>query len=123
MAKYNLYLNGNTRIHVTGGNKKIGKGVFNISLLPSDEPLTKKDGTVINQSVSGISIKDLLNGKVKLVITIVNNGSLVDCKLNSGNSKCLLPNFVGQNRSKVENWLDGLTNNVNVKYIYINSNK
>ena len=47
MAKYNLYLNGNTRIHVTGGNAKIGKGVFNISLLPSDEPPTKKDGTIL----------------------------------------------------------------------------
>lgn len=47
MAKYNLYLNGENRIHITGGNKKIGKGVFNISLLPSDEPLTKKDGTVL----------------------------------------------------------------------------
>lgn len=47
MAKYNLYLNGNTRIHITGGNTKIGKGVFNISLLPSDEPLTLKNGTVL----------------------------------------------------------------------------
>jgi len=47
MAKYNLYMNGETRIHITGGNAKIGKGVFNISLLPSDEPLTKKDGTVL----------------------------------------------------------------------------
>ena len=52
MAKYNLYLNGNTRIHVTGGNAKIGKGVFNISLLPSDSPLTKKDGTVLT-NISG----------------------------------------------------------------------
>ena len=47
MSKYNLYLNGETRVHITGGNAKIGKGVFNISLLPSDEPLTKKDGTVL----------------------------------------------------------------------------
>ena len=45
MAKYNLYLNGMTRIHITGGNAKIGKGIFNISLLPSDSPITKKDGT------------------------------------------------------------------------------
>ena len=51
MAKYNLYLNGNTRIHVTGGNSKIGKGVFNISLLPSDELLTKKDGTILTNIV------------------------------------------------------------------------
>ena len=52
MAKYNLFLNGTTRIHVTGGNAKIGKGVFNISLLPSDSPLTKKDGTILT-NISG----------------------------------------------------------------------
>lgn len=52
MAKYNLYLNGTTRIHITGGNAKIGKGIFNISLLPSDAPLTKKDGTVLT-NISG----------------------------------------------------------------------
>ena len=47
MAKYNLYLDGTNKIHITGGNAKIGKGVYNISLLPSDTPLTKKDGTVL----------------------------------------------------------------------------
>ncbi len=51
MAKYDLYLNGENRIHITGGNAKIGKGVFNISLLPSDEPLTKKDGTQLTNIV------------------------------------------------------------------------
>ena len=51
MAKYNLYLNGETRIHITGGNTKIGKGVFNISLLPSDEPLKLKNGTELTNIV------------------------------------------------------------------------
>ena len=46
MAKYNLYLDGNNRVHVTGGNTKIG-GIYNISLLPSNEPLTLKNGTVL----------------------------------------------------------------------------
>ena len=47
MATYNLFLDGTNRIHITGGNTKIGRGVFNISLLPSDEPLQKKDGKVL----------------------------------------------------------------------------
>ena len=55
-AKYKLDLNGEARIHITGGNAKIGKGVFNISLLPSDEPLTKKDGTQLT------NIKGTCNG-------------------------------------------------------------
>jgi hypothetical protein len=45
MAKYNLYLNGENHVHISDGNKKLGNGVFNVSLLPSDKPLTKNDGT------------------------------------------------------------------------------
>jgi hypothetical protein len=45
MAKYNLYLNGENHVHISDGNKKLGNGVFNISLLPSDKPLIKNDGT------------------------------------------------------------------------------
>jgi len=56
MAKYDLYLDGTNRIHVTNGNKKIGEGVFNISLLPSDEPLTLKNGIALT------NIKGTCNG-------------------------------------------------------------
>ena len=79
------------------------------------------DGTIISQSVVGTSVKDLLDGKVKLVITIVNNGSLVDCLRDSSNSKCILPNFVGKTETDVENWINGIANNVSIKYIYIDS--
>lgn len=44
-TKYNLYLNGSNHVHISEGNKKLGNGVFNVSLLPSDKPLTKNDGT------------------------------------------------------------------------------
>lgn len=81
------------------------------------------DGTVLEQSIVGTSVKDLLAGKTKLVITIVNNGSLVDCQKDSKNSKCTLPNFIGKKRSNVENWVDGIANNINIKYIYVDSNK
>ena len=82
-----------------------------------------KDGTIISQSVVGVSVKELLNKKTKLVITIVNNGSLIDCRADSTNSKCSLPNFVGKNTNAVNNWVDGIANQVNIKYVYVESSK
>ena len=82
-----------------------------------------KDGTVVEQSIVGTSIKDLLSGKNKLVITIVNNGSLIDCVKNSENSNCVLPDFANKKRDDVENWLDGIANNLRIKYVYVDSNK
>ena len=82
-----------------------------------------KDGTVLEQSVTGVSVKDLLTKKIKLVITIVNNGSLVDCQKDSQNTKCILPNFTDKKKSDVEKWLEGIANNINIKYKYINSSK
>ena len=81
-----------------------------------------KDGYVLEQSVSNISVKELLDNKTKIVITIVNNGSLIDCQKDSKNSKCVLQNFVGKTKNDVEDWLDSLSSNVKVKYIYVNSN-
>ena len=85
--------------------------------------LDYKDGTVLEQSVTGVSVKDLLTKKIKLVITIVNNGSLVDCQKDSENEKCILPNFTNKKKSDVEKWLEGFANNINIKYKYINSSK
>ena len=42
---YYLYIDENTHIHVIQGNEKLGKSIWNISLLPGDDPLTLKDGT------------------------------------------------------------------------------
>lgn len=85
--------------------------------------LDYKDGTILEQSVTGVSVKDLLTKKIKLVITIVNNGSLVDCQKDSENEKCILPNFTNKKKSDVEKWLEGIANNINIKYKYINSSK
>ena len=85
--------------------------------------LDYKDGTVLEQSVTGVSVKDLLTKKIKLVITIVNNGSLVDCQKDSENEKCILPNFTNKKKSDVEKWLEGIANKINIKYKYINSSK
>lgn len=82
-----------------------------------------KDGTIISQSIVGTSIKDLLEHKKKLVITIVNNGSLVDCSTDSTNSVCSLPNFVGKKTSSVYNWNDKIANQINIKYVYVESDK
>ena len=80
-----------------------------------------KDGTVTDQTLIGSKVKDLIKNKKKLVITIVNNGSLVDCEKDSQNSQCILPNFVGEKEEDVVNWLDGLANNIKVKYVYMDS--
>ena len=85
--------------------------------------LDYKDGTILEQSVTGVSVKDLLTKKIKLVITIVNNGSLVDCQKDSENEKCILPNFTNKKKSDVEKWLEGIANKINIKYKYINSSK
>ncbi len=112
-----------------GKNKK---DVFNWLILISNnieleiklvENPNYKDGTVLGQSIVGVSVKDLLAGRKKLVITIVNNGSLVDCQKDSQNAKCILPNFVDRKKSDVENWLDEIANNVKIKYVYVNSVK
>ena len=81
-----------------------------------------KDGYVLEQSISNISVKELINNKTKLVITIVNNGSLIDCQKDSKNSKCVLQNFTGKTKNDVEDWLDSFSNNIKVKYAYVSSN-
>ena len=43
--KYEVYLTGDTHVHIQDGNRKLGKGIYTINLLAGDEPLTKKDGT------------------------------------------------------------------------------
>ena len=104
--------------------KWLNKIANNIEIeIKTTEDENIKDGTVLIQSISGVSIKDLISGKYKLVITIANNGSLVDCEKNPNNSKCVLPDFVGDTKSAVEKWLNKLTNNVKVKYVYVDSNK
>ena len=76
------------------------------------------DGTVLEQSISGISIKDLIEGKQKLEITLSNNGSLVDCSLDEENNRCVIPDFAGKTMQDVEDWLKLISNNVLVKYNY-----
>lgn len=47
-AKYNAYLDGDTHIHMSTKNAKLGTGVHNISLLPGARRLRKKDGTLLS---------------------------------------------------------------------------
>lgn len=51
-VKYELFLNGENHLHISGGNAKLGRGVYNISLLPSDKPLALKNGTQLT-NISG----------------------------------------------------------------------
>ena len=43
-AIYNIK---NNTIHISNGNHKLGRGLYNINLLPGDGPLYKKDGTLL----------------------------------------------------------------------------
>lgn len=82
-----------------------------------------KDGIILEQSIVGTSVKDLLAGRTKLVITIVNNGSLVDCQKDSQNTRCTMPDFMDKKKSDVENWLESIANHIKIKYAYVDSNK
>ena len=82
-----------------------------------------KDGVILEQSTVGTSVKDLLSGRTKLVITIVNNGSLVDCQKDSQNTKCILPNFIDRTKSDIDSWIEGIANHIKIKYAYVDSPK
>ena len=82
----------------------------------------EKEGIILEQSLVGVSVKELLDGKNKLVITISGKGALVDCLSDDSNSKCVIPNFVGKTKNDVVDWLNNISNNVKVKYVYRSSN-
>lgn len=44
---YPVFLTDETRLHVQDGNRKLGKGIYTINLLPGSGNLTLKDGTVL----------------------------------------------------------------------------
>ena len=43
--KVESYMNGDTHLHISNGNTKVGRGIYCVNTLAGDEPLTKKDGT------------------------------------------------------------------------------
>lgn len=44
-VQYETYLSDRTHLRVQNGNRKTGKGIYLVNLLPGDKPLSKKDGT------------------------------------------------------------------------------
>lgn len=46
-ALYEVYLTAETHLHVQDGNRKVGKGIYTVNLLPGSKPLTLKNGTVL----------------------------------------------------------------------------
>lgn len=50
-VKYKTYLTGETHLHVHNGNRKTGKGIYLVNLLPGSKLLSKKDGTVLTNIV------------------------------------------------------------------------
>lgn len=81
------------------------------------------EGTILEQSLSGITIKELLDNNNKIIMKVSNKGTLVDCMKDVNNSKCIVPDFTGKTKADIEKWLSSLLNNIKVKYTYDTSNK
>ena len=43
--KCSSYYNGDTHLHISNGNTKVGRGIYCVNTLAGDKPLTKKNGT------------------------------------------------------------------------------
>ena len=54
-AKYEGYLSEDTHLHIQNGNRKTGKGIYLVNLLPGSKPLQKKDGTLLT-NVAGTCV-------------------------------------------------------------------
>ena len=85
----------------------------------------EKDGIILDQSAQkGLTVKELLDGNIPLIITFSNTkNAKVDCLVDVKNEACIIPDFTGKTKDDVIKWLDGISNNINVKYSSGNSDK
>lgn len=51
-SKVNVFMSETTHVHISNGNKKVGKGIYTINLLAGDEPLTLNNGMQLT-NISG----------------------------------------------------------------------
>jgi hypothetical protein len=87
------------------------------------ESMNYLDGTIMAQSAIGTSVKDLLEGKTKLIITIAKNESLIDKDNPIIKNKETLPDFIGKTTNNFESWFNELDKLFVIRYIYIDSNE
>ncbi len=91
---------------------------------------SRKDGTVISQNYPFKKRVDKIDNRT-VTIEVVKNGSgslekeaiKVNCLNDASNSVCLLPNFVGKNKSDVLSWANKFSNTINIFFNYEKSDK
>lgn len=111
--------NGKTKLDLMSWLSSISNNIeIEIQLAGSTNYL---DGTIINQTAIGASVRDLLDGKEKLVITIVKNESPIEKDNPVVIEKDVLPNFVGDTTTNFETWFNKLDNLIVVYYYYVDS--
>ena len=83
------------------------------------------DGTVINQSYTEkITVKELLEKNIKLVISFANSRTyLIDCLEDVDNDKCVVPALIGKTKKDLYDWLNKISNDIDVNIYEKKSNK
>ena len=77
---------------------------------------SKENGTIIGQSLKkGTNVKDIVEKNKTLDITFANKEK-VDCLKDKNNSACFIPNFTGSTQKEIEDWLDSISNTINLNY-------
>ena len=85
----------------------------------------EKDGFVIDQSnEKTLTVKDLLDKNIPLVITFANSKSTkVDCLKDVNNDICKVPDFSGKTKKDVYEWLNKISNELMINFDDVTSTK
>ena len=80
-----------------------------------------KTGKIIDQSEKNkTKVKDLIEENKTLDITFSNNEK-VDCLKDVNNEVCVVPNFTGYTQKEIQEWLDSISNTIELSYKTTNS--
>ena len=76
------------------------------------------DGIVIDQSnTNKLTVKDLLDNNIPLTISFANTRTnKVDCLKEPDNKKCIVPDFTGKTKQDVYEWLNRISNDLEVYF-------
>ena len=79
----------------------------------------KEAGTIIDQSnEKNITVKDLLDNNIPLVISFANSrNQKVNCLENPTDKKCVIPDFIEKSKNDVYEWLNNISNDLNVNFL------
>lgn len=85
----------------------------------------QQDGLVIDQSTKEkITVKDLLENKIQLAISFANSRTYkIDCLEDVDNEKCVVPALVGKTKKDLYDWLNKISNDIDVNIDEKKSNK